>query len=96
MDVHDHGHVAHNLRTYCARLAEGEPPPPAEPGRLPPRHSKGPGRAPLGVDLRHPWAEWVDIPYSGAVDEFTRKRVRNDYPLLALWEMGLRKLRLPL
>ena len=96
VDVYEHGHVAHNLRTYGARLAEGETLPLPAPARLPPRHGKAPGRAPLGVDLRHPWAEWVNIPYSGAVDEFTRKLVRNDYPLLALWEMGLRKLRLPL
>ncbi len=35
------------------------------------------------------------IPHNYALDEFMRKRVRNDYPLLALWEMGVKKLRTP-
>jgi hypothetical protein len=35
------------------------------------------------------------LPYSGALDEFLRKKVRNDYPLWALWEMGAKRLRLP-
>src|SRR5262249_19168488 len=34
-------------------------------------------------------------PSDGALDEFERKKVRNDYPLMALWEMGVRKLRVP-
>jgi hypothetical protein len=38
----------------------------------------------------------VEVPPTGALDEFERKRARNDYPLLALWEMGIRKLRVPL
>ena len=50
----------------------------------------------LGFDLRHDWFEHVQIPPSGGLDEFDRKVVRNDYPLLALWEMGVRNLRIPL
>jgi len=49
----------------------------------------------LGVDMRHPWAEITEMPYSGALDEFLRKKVRNDHPLWALWEMGVKRLRLP-
>jgi len=49
----------------------------------------------LGIDMRHPWAEITEMPYSGALDEFLRKMVRNDYPLWALWEMGVKRLRLP-
>ena len=30
------------------------------------------------------------------MDEFERKWARNDYPLLALWEMGVRHLRIPI
>src|SRR5262245_55422544 len=37
----------------------------------------------------------IEIPPMGALDEFERKKVRNDYPLMALWEMGVRKLRMP-
>jgi predicted phosphodiesterase len=40
-------------------------------------------RAPLGVTLRHGWASTHDLPTDG-LDEFRRKTVRNDYPLLAL------------
>lgn len=55
-----------------------------------------PGRAPVGVDLRHSWADVVQIPYSGGLDEFDRKTARNDYPLMALWELGITNLRVPL
>ena len=50
----------------------------------------------LGFDLRQDWMERVQIPPSGGLDEFDRKWVRNDYALLALWEMGIRRLRIPL
>ncbi|MCH8883510.1 MAG: metallophosphoesterase [SAR324 cluster bacterium] len=99
VDVHEHGHIAHTLRTHGATLREGQAPPAdgeALPAHLAVRHSKACAFAPLGVDLRHPWAEITEIPYSGALDEFERKKARNDYVLLALWEMGIRKLRLPL
>ena len=49
----------------------------------------------LGIDLRHDWHEIVQIPPSGGLDEFDRKVVRNDYGFLALWEMGVRHLRIP-
>ncbi len=49
----------------------------------------------LGFDLRQDWAEMVQIPPSGGLDEFDRKWVRNDYALLALWEMGVKSLRIP-
>jgi hypothetical protein len=50
---------------------------------------------PIGVYLRQPWAEVTQMPHSGPLDEFVRKAVRNDYPLLALWTLGIRKLRVP-
>ncbi len=49
----------------------------------------------LGFDLRQDWAEMVQIPPSGGLDEFDRKWVRNDYALLALLEMGAKNLRIP-
>lgn len=64
--------------------------------RLPPNGPNHRLSSPLTLDLRHAWAETVEIPYTGGVDEFARKRARNDYPLLALWEMGIRTLRVPL
>jgi hypothetical protein len=38
----------------------------------------------------------MDIPANGALEEFERKRVRDDYALYALWEMGAASFRLPL
>ena len=58
-----------------------------------PQERKNPA---FGVDLRLPWQEHRQIPPSGALDEFYRKDVRNDYPLLALCELGINELRMPL
>lgn len=51
--------------------------------------------SPLGVDLRVGWADVHSVAFAGAVDEFNRKPVRNDYLVQALWELGLRHLRVP-
>lgn len=51
--------------------------------------------SPVGVSLRHDWAEVTGFPTAG-LDEFTRKRIRNDAPLLALWEARIRDVRIPL
>lgn len=53
-----------------------------------------PGR--LGVFLRHPWTEPVDIPCNPPTDALTRRRARNDQPLLALGELALGPLRVPI
>ncbi|WP_051482967.1 metallophosphoesterase family protein [Thioalkalivibrio sp. HK1] len=50
----------------------------------------------ISFDLRQDWCEIVEIPPSGGLDEFDRKRARNDYALLALIEIGAKSLRLPL
>ena len=49
----------------------------------------------LGFHLRQDWAEMVQIPPSGGLEEFDRKWVHNDYALLALWEMSVKSLRIP-
>ena len=53
-------------------------------------------RPTVGVELRQAWADATEITASGHPDEFGRKRARNDYALLALQEMGVVKLRVPL
>jgi hypothetical protein len=50
----------------------------------------------MGVELRHAWGGILELPASGAIDEFERKFVRNDYAIMALWEMGAGPLRVPL
>ncbi|MGI9478386.1 MAG: metallophosphoesterase family protein, partial [Hyphomicrobiaceae bacterium] len=44
---------------------------------------------PLTVPLRHAWATPIDLPYNGPMEEFARKRTRNDYTLMRLQQMGL-------
>lgn len=94
VDVHQRGHVAHFIRS------DGAEAPANVSGSLDaprsPVHTKTNLAAAVGVDMRHAWIEWTDIAATGGVQEFERKRTRNDYPLIALWEMGCRKLRVPL
>lgn len=56
---------------------------------------RAPRASPLGVWLRGGWARAVDLP-CGDLDEFVCKRARNDYPLLALLDLGIRRVRIPL
>ncbi len=87
VDVHEHGHVVSFQRGLTS------------PAAIRPHRGCTSATNPLpslGIDLRHPWADIIDIPANGGVDEFSRKKARNDYPLLAIWEMGIRHLRVPL
>lgn len=95
LDIHQTGHVAHYRRTHGA-CAAPDASDPLSPDVAPLVHTKASTLTSFGVDMRRPWAEELDIAASGAVDEFTRKRARNDYPLMALWEMGLRRMRVPI
>jgi len=95
VDVFPDGHVARMIRTNGETLERGAAlPPPAE--QVMPLHPRLERPAPVGVHLRHPWAEVVTFPYNGPMDEFLRKRARNDYTLMTLWELGVRKLRVPI
>jgi calcineurin-like phosphoesterase family protein len=96
VDVYERGHVLSVMRSNGAEAGVAAPPPRAASTPATRLHTRMNTLPPLGVDLRHPWAEIVEIPANGGVDEFARKFARNDYPLLAIWEMGLRNLRVPL
>ena len=50
----------------------------------------------LTVHLRHAWHESVDLPYNGPMEEFSRKRARNDYVFMRLEQMGIKDVRIPL
>jgi hypothetical protein len=95
VDVHQRGHLCHPVRTFGRTLPPDDPAP-AVAERVRRVHPMANRRAAVGFDLRQSWADIVEIPPSGGLDEFARKRVRNDYPLFAFWEMGVRRLRLPL
>lgn len=95
VDVHERGHVAHFVSSEGRVLEPGQPFTTLGPS-APRIHTRTNRIASLGVDLRHPWAERVEIAATGGVQEFERKLARNDYPVLALWGMGVRRLRVPI
>ena len=49
----------------------------------------------VGVELRHPWAQSEQISATGGVQEFGRKFARNDYPLQAMLEIGIKLVKIP-
>jgi len=95
VDVHGKGHLNRSVRTYGRCIEAGETVDATE--NLPdPVHSLQPDHRGIGLYLRQPWCDSADIPTPWGLDAFRRKRIRNDYPLMALWEMGVRDLRVPL
>ncbi|MBR2816683.1 MAG: metallophosphoesterase [Reyranella sp.] len=93
VDVYPDGHVAYSVRTHGQQIKAGEAPPRPQPVHL--AHPRMSTFDKVGVELRHPWAESQQITATGGVQEFGRKWARNDYPLLALWEMGARLSKIP-
>ena len=58
-------------------------------------HSWNTTASTVTMDLRIPWCDEVDIPTPWGLEIFERKHIRNDYPLAALWEMGIKDCRIP-
>ena len=94
VDVYEAGHATRILRTYGATTWPGETPP-AEPCRLPPVDPVDPPASTLGIDLSEAWCNTADVRTPWGLDPFQRKVLRNDYPLLALSEMAVTRLRVP-
>jgi 3',5'-cyclic AMP phosphodiesterase CpdA len=82
IDVYDDGHVPYLIRTNNDH-----------PYRT---HPWGNTACSVTMDLRMPWCDEADVSTPWAVEIFERKHVRNDYPLSALWEMGISDLRIPI
>ncbi|MCY4607671.1 MAG: metallophosphoesterase [bacterium] len=93
--VHEDGHMVEIVRTWGNTLDVGAAAATRPEHRLAAIHPRQNRRAAFGFDMRHNWMEIVEIPPTGGLDEFDRKTVRNDYPLLALWDMAVRPLRVP-
>ena len=93
--VYENGHAVRMVRTDGAEIAIDDPAQPATPALQAP-DPRADAAPVLGFDLRQNWAEITEVPPSGGLDEFDRKSVRNDYALLALQEMGVRHIRIPL
>ncbi len=92
--VHEGGHLCEIVRTFGSVV---EPDAPAAPAadRVQPVHPLESPVTRFGFDMRQNWLEVIEIPPSGGLDEFDRKRTRNDYGLMALMEMGIRRVRIP-
>lgn len=93
--IHENGHLVEIVRTWGSTLDAGPVQATRPEYRLAAIHPRQNRRAAFGFDMRHNWMEVVEIPPTGGLDEFDRKTVRNDYPLLALWDMAVRPLRVP-
>lgn len=95
--VYENGHVCH-FRTTMGRTIsrEEQPDPKLDQTKVVSLHPRETIKFPVGFDMRHPWNELTQIAPSGALDEFRRKVVRNDYPLLAMWQMGAGLMRIPI
>lgn len=93
VDVYDSGHVCYSVRSNGRHADAGQSCTNQPMPYL--THPKVSGLASIGVELRHPWAESVQITSTGGVQEFGRKWARNDYPLQALWEMGASLAKVP-
>ncbi|MCP5083353.1 MAG: hypothetical protein GY948_16830 [Alphaproteobacteria bacterium] len=90
VDVYRDGHKLRIIPTDGEGLDEGEAL--SAPDPVPAR----PGGVPLTVHMRQAWARSTDLPYNGPMEEFGRKRARDDYCLLRLWQMGISRVRVPL
>ncbi|MGI9386984.1 MAG: metallophosphoesterase family protein [Methyloligellaceae bacterium] len=90
VDVFTAGHQLPMIPTEGRQLSDGERLKDSDPIAV------RPAPAPFVVHLRHAWARAHDMPYNGPMEEFGRKRARDDYVLLRLWQMGLSQVRTPL
>ena len=92
--VHESGHICQWVRTFGA-IAEPEGIVAQPVDHMMPVHPLQNPHSRFGFDMRQNWLEIVEIPPSGSLDEFDRKRIRNDYALMALIETGVRRVRIP-
>lgn len=91
VDINKVGHLTHIVRSKGQTSESFE-----NKILLPPAHGLSPAYGALGISLHQPWCEKANITTPWGLDYFSAKYIRNDYPLLALWEMGIGELRIPL
>jgi len=92
--VYEHGHFCEWIRTFGA-VAEPDSADAVLPERVAAVHPLQNPNTRFGFDMRQNWLEVIEIPPSGSLDEFDRKRTRNDYILMALIETGVARVRIP-
>ena len=97
LEVYERGHFYRPIRTEGRLHAVSDRDlqlPPSLRLSFPP-HPRQRTSPRFGFDMRKDWLAPTAIPPSGGFDEFDRKLARNDYPIMALLEMGVRQLRIP-
>ena len=92
--VHAGGHLCRWVRSHGAVVEPGGPDHDGKDGIDAVHPLQNPNTR-FGFDMRQNWLEIVEVPPSGSLDEFDRKCTRNDYALMALLEMGVRRARIP-
>ena len=93
--IYEGGHICEWIRTY-GEVAEAGKPPRTSQDQIATVHPRQNSNTRFGFDMRQNWLEVIEVPPSGALDEFDRKRIRNDYGLMAIIDMGVKRLRIPL
>jgi len=93
VDVYADNYVVRLVNTLGARTSDGVDSNISEP--LPGIHPRDGFSLPVAVQLRHSWNELRALPSNAPLDDFNRKKARNDYPILATWQMGISWLRVP-
>jgi len=91
IDVYEHGHRLRLIPTHGSTDTE-------IPGC---EHLAAAGystqeKCEITVPLRHAWFESIDLPCNGPMEEFSRKRARNDYVFMRLKQMNIRDVRIPI
>lgn len=88
VDVFEHGHELRILPTHGNSLDADS--------NCSPDIFNTPTPKSLTVHMRHPWYESIDLPYNGPMEEFSRKRARNDYTFMRLQQIGIQHIRVPI
>jgi predicted phosphodiesterase len=92
VDIHETGHIARFVRTYGTTEASKSNDIALSIGTDVREHN----HPTIGADFCHDWARIEALPYNPPLDAFVRKRVRNDYYALNLWDAGIRNIRVPI
>ncbi len=95
VDVHEQGHRLHVVRTRGQVLAPDDRTS-AERPTAAPAHPATSVTPALGAELRENWLATVALRTNNSTSPFTRRWARNDWAVLALDEMGVKRVRLAL
>ena len=92
VDIHEEGHKCHFIRTNGdTKLANSN-----EIAKQINTIEGESSQDNFSIDMPHDWCEVTNLPFNPPLDAFIRKKVRNDYSILNLWDCGVRHIRTPI